>query len=437
MAWGAATVVLVSPLAGGAGARAGRDDAQPLVDRLRVHAVAPRYVGKCDSAEPGRSRDLLQRRALRVPHERRRDSVVQQRRGRGAGDAHARRPGRGRQRLRRRDDDVLRVGRCDADAVVGQGGHDPDDRRLSTLFAAAGDSGLRCASTTSTSAPVGHRPARRRAPRDAAVPRAHAGRRGAVGAHGREAANGGAGPARVVDAVGRRVDVARAPGAVLAPAPRRASTAGYDTCARTSVPDGGAGPFATLAPQFLCSDVVPAGTNSVRVHGLEDGKAYEIAVIAIGIDGIAERAVGGGARDARARRWASRTSTGRTAARRSRAAPSPRAVMGRAPSRARSCALVAALGARARARRRGALVLVVAGLSRSLVLAARRAPTARPAVLARRASTTRPPSASPRSRGNPSSSASAPTDPTSTESSRRVASRAARTSSSSAARAGS
>jgi hypothetical protein len=68
------------------------------------------------------------------------------------------------------------------------------------------------------------------------------------------------------------------------PAPATPSDAHYDTCG-VSPPDGGRGPFDTLDPQFVCSGLVPVGTSSTRVKGLDNGRAYQIAVVAIGIDG--------------------------------------------------------------------------------------------------------------------------------------------------------
>jgi hypothetical protein len=63
-------------------------------------------------------------------------------------------------------------------------------------------------------------------------------------------------------------------------APRPAA---YDLCGGGT--DGGAGLFDGFDPQLVCSDLVSAGTNSVRVKGLENGRAYQVAVVAIGIDG--------------------------------------------------------------------------------------------------------------------------------------------------------
>jgi hypothetical protein len=71
---------------------------------------------------------------------------------------------------------------------------------------------------------------------------------------------------------------------LCAPAPVAATAAAYDTCP-AALPDGGTGPFASLDAQFVCSGLVPFGTTSTRVHGLTNGTAYQIAVVAVGIDG--------------------------------------------------------------------------------------------------------------------------------------------------------
>ena len=71
---------------------------------------------------------------------------------------------------------------------------------------------------------------------------------------------------------------------LCAPGPSSPATAAYDICA-AAPPDGGAGPFAAFDPQFVCSDLVAVGTNSVRVHGLENGRTYQVAVVAVGVDG--------------------------------------------------------------------------------------------------------------------------------------------------------
>jgi len=82
---------------------------------------------------------------------------------------------------------------------------------------------------------------------------------------------------------------------LCSPGAATASTPAYDLCTATGAgsdggaggdgTDGGANPFASFDPQFVCSGLVAAGTNSARVHGLENGRVYQIAVVAIGIDG--------------------------------------------------------------------------------------------------------------------------------------------------------
>ncbi|HEX4404521.1 MAG TPA: fibronectin type III domain-containing protein [Polyangia bacterium] len=71
---------------------------------------------------------------------------------------------------------------------------------------------------------------------------------------------------------------------LCSPVPATATAAAYDTCP-AALPDGGAGPFATLDPQFVCTGLVPVGTTSTRVPGLKNGTTYQIAVVAVGIDG--------------------------------------------------------------------------------------------------------------------------------------------------------
>lgn len=70
------------------------------------------------------------------------------------------------------------------------------------------------------------------------------------------------------------------------PAPSNPPAAAFDTCANATPPPG-SGPFASLDPTLLCSDLVSVGTNSVRVKGLQNGTTYQIAVISIGTDGTA------------------------------------------------------------------------------------------------------------------------------------------------------
>lgn len=69
---------------------------------------------------------------------------------------------------------------------------------------------------------------------------------------------------------------------MCSPSGKTAFTARYDLCSATA-PDG-TGPFASLDPAFLCSDLITVGTNTARVSGLENGKSYEVAVVAVGID---------------------------------------------------------------------------------------------------------------------------------------------------------
>ena len=71
---------------------------------------------------------------------------------------------------------------------------------------------------------------------------------------------------------------------LCSPAPATATAAAYDTCP-AALPDGGTGPFATLDAQLVCSGLVPYGTTSTRVHGLTNGTTYQIAVVAVGVDG--------------------------------------------------------------------------------------------------------------------------------------------------------
>ncbi len=80
---------------------------------------------------------------------------------------------------------------------------------------------------------------------------------------------------------------------LCSPGPVPASTAAYDICGASvgagtdggAGADGGSNPFAGFDPQFVCSGLIAAGTNSARVHGLENGHTYQIAVVAVGTDG--------------------------------------------------------------------------------------------------------------------------------------------------------
>ncbi len=72
--------------------------------------------------------------------------------------------------------------------------------------------------------------------------------------------------------------------ALCAPAPSTPPAAAFDRCTAGSLPTG-TGPFAALDPGLICSDLVSVGTNSVRVHGLQNGTTYQVAVVSIGADG--------------------------------------------------------------------------------------------------------------------------------------------------------
>jgi hypothetical protein len=69
---------------------------------------------------------------------------------------------------------------------------------------------------------------------------------------------------------------------LCSPGPAKASDPKFDDCGTSGAGDG---PFARLDPSFVCSGLVAAGTRSVRVGGLENGRAYQIAVVAVGLDG--------------------------------------------------------------------------------------------------------------------------------------------------------
>ncbi len=73
------------------------------------------------------------------------------------------------------------------------------------------------------------------------------------------------------------------------PGPDSAPAAEFDNCA-ADTPSGGSGPFATLDTSLICSGLVSVGTNSVRVKGLTNGNAYQVAVVSIGSDGTASAA---------------------------------------------------------------------------------------------------------------------------------------------------
>ncbi|HXJ20297.1 MAG TPA: MXAN_2562 family outer membrane beta-barrel protein [Polyangia bacterium] len=76
---------------------------------------------------------------------------------------------------------------------------------------------------------------------------------------------------------------------LCSPGPSSPPAAEYDNCA-ADAPTGGSGPFATLDAGLVCSGLVSVGTNSVRVKGLSNGTAYQVAVISIGSDGTSSAA---------------------------------------------------------------------------------------------------------------------------------------------------
>jgi MYXO-CTERM domain-containing protein len=71
---------------------------------------------------------------------------------------------------------------------------------------------------------------------------------------------------------------------LCSPAPATPGRPWYDTTCAVSKTDGGTGPFDPLDAKFLCSDLIAVGSNSTRVQGLENGRTYQIAVIAVGLD---------------------------------------------------------------------------------------------------------------------------------------------------------
>ncbi|HET6146967.1 MAG TPA: MXAN_2562 family outer membrane beta-barrel protein [Polyangia bacterium] len=68
------------------------------------------------------------------------------------------------------------------------------------------------------------------------------------------------------------------------PAPSNPPAAAFETCDALTPPTG-TGIFDQLDDALICSGLVGVGTNSVRVHGLQNGTTYQVAVISIGIDG--------------------------------------------------------------------------------------------------------------------------------------------------------
>src|SRR5262249_49954196 len=84
-------------------------------------------------------------------------------------------------------------------------------------------------------------------------------------------------PATTTSLQGYQVLCSPAPAAAVAPA--------FDTCTAAKLPAGTA-PFATLDASLVCWALVSdGGTNSVRVKGLQDGTAYQVAMVSINADG--------------------------------------------------------------------------------------------------------------------------------------------------------
>jgi hypothetical protein len=71
---------------------------------------------------------------------------------------------------------------------------------------------------------------------------------------------------------------------LCSPATATATAAVFDSCTAALLPAGTA-PFATLDASLVCSGLVSLGTNNVRVKGLQDGTAYQVAVVSINADG--------------------------------------------------------------------------------------------------------------------------------------------------------
>jgi MYXO-CTERM domain-containing protein len=76
---------------------------------------------------------------------------------------------------------------------------------------------------------------------------------------------------------------------LCSPGPSSPPAAEFDNCA-AAAPTGGSGPFSTLDTSLVCSGLVSVGTNSVRVKGLSNGTAYQVAVVSIGSDGTSSAA---------------------------------------------------------------------------------------------------------------------------------------------------
>lgn len=76
---------------------------------------------------------------------------------------------------------------------------------------------------------------------------------------------------------------------LCSPGPGAPQPAQYDNCA-ADAPAGGSGPFATLDASLVCSGLVTVGASSVRIGGLTNGTAYQVAVVSIGTDGTSSAA---------------------------------------------------------------------------------------------------------------------------------------------------
>ncbi len=79
---------------------------------------------------------------------------------------------------------------------------------------------------------------------------------------------------------------------LCSPGPSDPPAAAFDICA--DAPSGGGtggaastGSFASLDGALICSGLVSAATHSVRVHGLQNGSTYQVAVVSVGGDGTA------------------------------------------------------------------------------------------------------------------------------------------------------
>ena len=72
---------------------------------------------------------------------------------------------------------------------------------------------------------------------------------------------------------------------LCSPGPMPAKTAAYDNSCAAAAPPGTGGPFDGLPAALVCSGLIGVGTNSVRVQSLTNGTAYQVAVVAVGIDG--------------------------------------------------------------------------------------------------------------------------------------------------------